>query len=226
MRTDVVLLPGLHGSTALFDSFIALAPPWARCRAIALPTEGLQTFEALAAAIEPQLRSLEGFVLFGESFSGPVAARLAARLGSKVSLLVLCNPLVESPIAAASSLASAFIRSRFMPQWPIAFAMTGGNRALAAAVLREIKALPGDVLARRVAVATSARREDLLEHLVAPILVVAGASDRLLSSRVIEDLIGQVPFGVLAQIDAPHLAAQVAPAAVWAAITDEFERAA
>jgi pimeloyl-[acyl-carrier protein] methyl ester esterase len=226
MRTDVVLLPGLHGSTALFDSFIALAPAWARCRAMALPTEGSQSFDALAAALEPELRSLEGFVLFGESFSGPVAARLATRLGSKVSLLVLCNPLVEPPIGVAASLVSSFARSRLMPRWPVAFAMTGSNRDLAAAILREVRALPGDVFAHRLAVASSARREDLLEHLVAPVLVIAGTSDRLLPARVIEDVLERVPFSVFAQIDAPHLAAQVAPAAVWAAITGEFERAA
>lgn len=69
-------------------------------------------------------------------------------------------------------------------------------------------------------------RGALLEHLVAPILVIAGTSDRLLPSRVIEDVLEQMPFGVFAQVDAPHLAAQAAPVAVWAAITGEFERAA
>lgn len=226
MRTDVILLPGLHGSAALFDPFIALAPAWARCRVVSLPVEGAQSFDALAERIEPGLRSLEGFVLFGESFSGPVAARLASRLGSKVSLLVLCNPLVESPIAVAPSLLSSFARSRLMPTWPVALAMTGGDRELAAAVLRELKALPADVLARRVAVASSARREDLLPYLVAPLLVITGTSDKLLSPRITEELIEQVPFGVFTRVDAPHLAAQTAPASVWAAITGEFERAA
>jgi hypothetical protein len=45
MRTDVILLPGLHGSAALFDAFIALAPAWARCRVVSLPVDGAQSFD-------------------------------------------------------------------------------------------------------------------------------------------------------------------------------------
>jgi hypothetical protein len=48
LKADVVLLPGLHGSRALFSSFVELAPPWARCRPLALPTVGGQSFDALA----------------------------------------------------------------------------------------------------------------------------------------------------------------------------------
>jgi len=225
MQADVVLLPGLHGSTSLFDTFIALAPPWARCRAIPLPIDTAQRFDALADAIEPQLRGLEGFVLFGESFSGPIAARLAARLGSKVALLVLCNPLVEVP-AIAPSLLSPIIRSPMLPSWLVSFVMAGGDRRLAAAILREVRALSAPILDERLAVVASASREDLLRHLAAPVLAVTGARDRLLSPKVIEDLFVHVPFGVVTSIDAPHLAAQASPAAVWRVITDEFEKAA
>jgi pimeloyl-ACP methyl ester carboxylesterase len=165
MRTDVILLPGLHGSTSLFDTFVALAPPWARCRPISLPLVGSQHFDALADVIEPQLRPLEGFVLFGESFSGPLAARLAARLGRKVSLLVLCNPLVESPVVLAPSVLSSIVRSPMVPTWAVSLALTGGDRRLAAAVRREVRALPVPVLVERLAVALACGREDLLRYL-------------------------------------------------------------
>lgn len=80
MKTDVVLLPGLHGSRALFASFVALAPSWARCRPLALPSIGGQSFDEIAEVLLPELRALESFVLLGESFSGPIAARLAPPL--------------------------------------------------------------------------------------------------------------------------------------------------
>ena len=124
MKTDVVLLPGLHGSTALFEGFVALAPPWARCRPIALPTSCDQTFDKLTDAI-----------------------------------------------------------------W-------------------------------------SADRDDLLTYLQAPVLGIAGSADRLLSPKITEDLMTKVPFAIYADVSAPHLAAQVAPDQVWAAISEEFESAA
>jgi pimeloyl-ACP methyl ester carboxylesterase len=226
MKTDVVLLPGLHGSTALFDTFIALAPPWARCRPVALPTRGAQNFDALADALETQLRALEGFVLFGESFSGPIAARLARRLDSKVALLVLCNPLIDAPIAVAPSLASRALRSRWIPSWPVAFVMTGGDRPLAGALMREVRALPHELLRSRLDVVATADRDDLLAQLQAPLLGIAGSEDRLLAPKVTRELIGSVPFGVYAEVAAAHLAAQTAPSQVWNAISEEFERAA
>lgn len=226
MRTDVILLPGLHGSTALFEAFIALAPPWARCRAIALPTTGDQTFDALADALEPKVRALEAFVLFGESFSGPIAARLAARLGSKVALLALCNPVVESPIAIAPSIAATLLQAGLVPAWAVALAMTGGDHEVAAAVVREVRALPKEVLMRRLSTAASASRADLLRYLAAPLLAITGTFDRLISPDAIGEVVDQVEFGVLTEIDAPHLIAQVVPAQVWAAISAEFQRAA
>jgi len=226
MKSDVVLLPGLHGSIALFESFIALAPPWARCLPIALPVEGGQSFDSLADALEPRLRPLEGFVLFAESFAAPVAARLAERLGTKVALLVLCNPLVEAPLRIVPPLAASLLRSRVIPRWAVSFLMTGGNRTLAAVVLREVRELPKATLRRRLEVATSADPEDLRSRLVAPLLGIVGSEDRLISVSAMGDVIASVPFAVLATVAAPHLAAQVAPAEVWAAIAAEFQRAA
>src|SRR5687768_4815954 len=147
MKTAVVLLPGLHGSTELFDGFIALAPPWARCRPLALPEQPQQSFEALANSLSKELASLEGFVLFGESFSGPVAARIAQQLGAKVSLLVICNPLVEVGLAIHPNFGASMLQSSFAPSWAVAFAMTGGDRRLAQAVIHEVRKLPRAVLA-------------------------------------------------------------------------------
>jgi pimeloyl-ACP methyl ester carboxylesterase len=226
MKTDVILLPGLHGSTALFDTFVALAPPWAKCRVIPLPEEGDQSFDALSIALEPKLRPLEGFVLFGESFAGPIAARLALRLGQKVALLVLCNPLVEAPIHVTPSLARWVIQSPLFPIWPVALAMTGGDRVLAASVLREVRALPKDVFGRRLAAALSADRQDLARRLAAPILCINGSEDRLTSPDLLDEVLADIPFAVHTTIPAPHLAAQIAPDLVWAAITEEFQRAA
>jgi pimeloyl-ACP methyl ester carboxylesterase len=226
MKTDVVLLPGLHGTTVLFDAFIALAPPWARCRPLALPEHSGQTFAALADALEPELQRLEGFILFAESFSAPIAARLARRLGAKISLVVLCNPLTETPLSLHASFAAALIQSRWVPDWAVAVAMTGGNRSLARSILCEVRKLPRRVLADRVASVFSSSREDVLSGLSAPLLCVAGTYDRLISPTGVRDLVEQIPFSIYAEVSGPHLAAQIVPAAVWAAISEEYESAA
>jgi pimeloyl-ACP methyl ester carboxylesterase len=192
---------------------------------VALPVDCVQTFDALAEALEPQLRSLEPFVLFAESFSAPIAARLSQRLTPNVALVGLSCPLIEAPFAMASSIGASFIRSRWIPSWAVAAVMTGGDRRLAAALLGEARKLPREVLAARLSAIATASRDDLLGYLQAPVLGIGGTSDRLLSSRLTENLMRDVPFGIYTEIAAPHLAAQVVPDRVWAAISEEFESA-
>lgn len=226
MKADVVLLPGLHGSRALFASFVALAPSWARCRPLALPTAGDQGFDALADVLLPELRPLEGFVLLGESFSGPIAARLAARLGQKVALLVLCNPLVEVDFKLPAGLAASMLASKAMPAWCAAFALAGGDRELGKAALDEVRLLPKKILMGRLSTVFSATAADLSSCLGAPLLTILGSRDRLVSLSRARDVCSKVPFSTLVELDAPHLVIQTKPADVWRAISEEFESAA
>ena len=226
VRADVVLLPGLHGSRALFSSFVALAPAWARCRPLALPSIGGQTFDALAESLLPELKPLEGFVLLGESFSGPIAARLAFRLGQKVALLVLCNPLVEMPFGFSAGLAAAGVTSRWMPAWCAAALLAAGDRALGREALREVRLLPRETLEGRLAAAFSATVDELAPLLGAPLLAVLGSKDRLVSRARTRALLRGVPFSTAVDLSGPHLIVQAKPAEVWDAISDEFESAA
>jgi pimeloyl-ACP methyl ester carboxylesterase len=193
---------------------------------VALPAGSDQTFDGIAETIEESLRTLEAFVLFAESFSAPIAARIAHRLGQKVALLVLCNPLVEAPLDVFPSFVSALLRVRVISTFAVAMSMTGGDRLLAESIVREVRKLPKRVLEQRVAAACNANRVDLRSHLTAPLVVITGTNDRLLSPRLTRSLVQDVPFAVIAELQAPHLAAQVVPSQVWAVITEEFERAA
>ncbi|HQQ76596.1 MAG TPA: alpha/beta hydrolase [Thermoanaerobaculia bacterium] len=226
MKTDVVLLPGLHGSTALYDAFVALAPPWARCVPVPLPTLGSQSLDGLATTLEAELKRLEGFVLVAESYSGPIAVRLAARLGQKVSLLALCNPLVEMPVALPAGLAASAASWRGMPATAAAMVLADGDRALGQAALDGIRALPKEVLEARLRAAFAATAEEIAPLLAPPVLAILGSRDRLVSPERTKALLEGVPFASVAELDAPHLVVQTKPAEVWDAISDEFESAA
>jgi pimeloyl-ACP methyl ester carboxylesterase len=226
VKTDVVLLPGLHGSTALYDAFVALAPPWARCLAMPLPTLGDQGFDGLAATLETEMRRLEGFVLVAESFSGPVAARLASRLGQKVALVVLCNPLVEISLTLPAGLAATAASWLGMPAAAAAAVLADGDRALGRAALDGIRALPRGVLEARLAAAFAATSGEMAPFLAPPLLAVLGARDRLVSPDWTRALLADVPSATVVELDAPHLVVQTKPAEVWKAISDEFESAA
>ncbi len=226
MKADVVLLPGLHGSCALFSSFIALAPAWASCLPLALPTVGGQSFDEIADAIFPELKPLDGIVLLGESFSGPVAARLSARLGQRVALLVLCNPVVEMSVRVPQRLLAPIVSSAWMPTWCASMALSGGDPSIARAALDEIRALPEGILARRLSAAFSATEKALAPHLSPPLLTILGTSDNLVSLARSRALFSRIPESTVAEIEGPHLIVQTRPVEVWAAISEEFETAA
>jgi len=226
VKTDVVLLPGLHGSTALYDAFVALAPPWARCLPVPLPRLGGQDVDSLAGTLEAELRRLEGFVLVGESYSGPIAARVAAVLGKKVALLVLCNPLVEMPVGLPAGLAATAASWTGMPAAAAAAVLAGGDRELGRAALDGVRALPKEILEERLASAFAVTAEELAPFLSAPLLAILGTRDRLVSPDWTRALLADVPFATVVELDAPHLVVQTKPQEVWDAISDEFESAA
>lgn len=226
MKADVVLLPGLHGTRALFDSFVALAPSWASCRPLALPTVGGQTFDALADALLGELRTLEGFVLLGESYSGPIAARLAARLGQRLALLVLCNPVVEMSFRAPERFLAPLMRSPLLPAWCAAIALSGGDTAVARAALGEVRKLPGSILRQRLAGALGAAEGELAARLSQPVLGIVGAADCVVSPSRSRDFFARTAQGTIVELEGPHLIVQTRPREVWAAISEEFESAA
>lgn len=226
MKSDVVLLPGLHGSRTLFSSFVALAPAWASCRPLALPTVGGQTFDEIADALLPELRPLEGFVLLGESFSGPIAARLAARLGQKVALLVLCNPVVEMSVRVPEGFLASIVSSAWMPAWCASMVLSGGDVSVARAALAEVRALPKGILAQRLSAVFSTTEEALASHLSPPLLTILGTNDHVVSLSRSRAFFSRIPQGTVAEIEGPHLIVQTRPVEVWAAISEEFETAA
>jgi pimeloyl-[acyl-carrier protein] methyl ester esterase len=226
VRVDVVLLPGLHGSRALFSSFVALAPAWATCLPLALPTVGGQTFDEISDVIFPELKSLEGFVLLGESFSGPIAARLSARLGQKVALLVLCNPVVEMSVRVPEGILASIAASAWMPAWGASMALSGGDMSIARAALDEVRALPKGILAQRLSAVYSATEEELASNLSSPLLTILGTNDNLVSLSRSRAFFSRIKESTIAEIEGPHLIVQTRPAEVWEAISEEFETAA
>jgi len=226
MKTDVVLLPGLHGTTALFDTFIRLAPAWARCRAVPLPAEGPQDFDTLAQTLYQSLRSLEGIVLVAESFSGPIAARLSRLLTTKVALLVLCNPLVEASLVIPPRLAVSLLSLRFLPAWSVGLLMAGGSSTLGTAILHEVRSLPNDTLLKRIEVAQWSGPRDLVDHAHPPLLAIISNADFLVAASSRNAALSSIPFTTIAELQGPHLIIQARPTEVWTAISSEFASAA
>src|SRR5688572_6495247 len=92
--TIVVLLPGMDGSGSLFDDFIAALGT--RTITIAYPPDRPLNYEQLERFVESSLPG-EPYILLGESFSGPIAIRLASRCLPNLQAVVLVCTFATLP---------------------------------------------------------------------------------------------------------------------------------
>lgn len=90
----VVLLPGLDGTGEQFKSLLPQIN--ARCLVLALPQDGAQDYDALTDYVLAQLPN-EEFVLLAESFSGPIATRVAQAHPVFLKGLVLVATFLSPP---------------------------------------------------------------------------------------------------------------------------------
>ncbi len=218
MSTPVFLIPGLHGTAALFEPFVAKAPPGFACQSIPLPIGGDQRPDTLAARLAETLPPAERFVLVAESFGGPVATRLAEHFPDRVILLVLSNPLTSVPVPFPAGIARGLMHSRLLPPGAVAFLMSGGDRDLAEALLVEVRTLSPETLKARLAACSRAQGDDIPEHASGRILTLLGTADRLISPSASRKLLASIPGNTVVEFDAPHLLLQTHPAEAWQAI--------
>src|SRR5262245_4480100 len=90
----ILLFPGLDGTGRLFDRFIAAAPADLSLSSIPLPIDVL-SYEGLVERFLSTIPIDENIILLAESYSGPLAVRLAER--RRPGALVFCNSFVSAP---------------------------------------------------------------------------------------------------------------------------------
>jgi len=216
MLQTVLALPGLHGSTALFDSFAACSPPAVELITVPLdPT--LSSYEDLASQLLPSCPTGDCW-LVAESFSGPLAVRLATQL--RVQGLTLCASFISAPLPSLlRHLPWPYVFRRTPSRRAIATMMTGGDGVLADRVIAEVASLSPNVLAGRVEAALTADVRQLVSCAAYPITYVQATYDRLVPPSAARQLTRTRQSARVVPVHAPHLVVQTAPMEVWDAIT-------
>ena len=93
----VLLLPGLDGTGHLFARFLAAATGALDLRVIRYPPNRALGYPALASLVRKQLPREGRWALLGESFSGPLALRLAAEKPPGLTAVVLAASFHRRP---------------------------------------------------------------------------------------------------------------------------------
>lgn len=212
--TSVVILPGLDGTTALLDAFCArLEALGVAARAIAYPVDRPMGYDALEPLVREALPVAEPFVLVGESFSGPLAIRIAADPPTGLAGLVLSTTFARAPVPLLSPLASLV---RFAPGRPplalLSWVLLGrwATPQLREGLTHALRAVTPDVLRTRAAETLRVDASDVLGAIRVPVLQLVARNDRLLGASTWKELAARIPVSRTVQLPGPHLLLQTA----------------
>jgi pimeloyl-[acyl-carrier protein] methyl ester esterase len=218
-----VLLPGLDGTASLFGPFVDAAPRASSLRPLPLPNDRPLSYRELSEWVLTQLPP-GPIVLIAESFSGPLALLVADRC-SRVKGVVLCASFVESPFPPILGHVPRFVWNRPPPRALVRFFLTGGDAPWGDAVRRAVRGVAPDVIAKRLEAVLHVDVGAELGRLTAPLLFLHAERDRVIPRHSHARARALKPSAQFAEVSAPHLLLQMAPAEAWTHI-GPFLRAA
>jgi pimeloyl-[acyl-carrier protein] methyl ester esterase len=224
---SLVLLPGMDGTGRLFDPFLDELPAALSATVVRYPVDRPLGYADLEPLVESALPTAGPFVLLAESFSGPLALRVAARGHPRLVAVVVVGSFARSPVGRCLSSLRHVIGSwcfRFAPpSWLIRRFLAGADAPaeLVAAARTAAAAVAPAAMAKRIREVLAVDVRSLLPETHVPVLYIAGSRDRLIAPRSVEDFqtLGG-PFQS-ATLDAPHLILQTQPAAA-AQLIEQF----
>ena len=218
--TGIVVLPGLDGTGRLLDAFCArLGSLGVPARAVAYPADVPLDYAALEPIARAALPTDRPFVLAAESFSGPIAIRLAAESPPGLVGLVLSATFARAAVPSLRPLAPLL---RFAPTRApvglVSFMLMG--RWATPALREEIRALlrivAPDVWRIRGAAALRVDVRDALARIRVPTLCLRATHDRLVGPSAHADLMTGLANAESAEFEGPHMLLQTIDATATA----------
>jgi pimeloyl-ACP methyl ester carboxylesterase len=208
----LVLLPGLDGTGALFESFVRALEPGQDTQIIRYPVDRAQGYPELEALVRAALPTDRPFVILGESFSGPIAVRIAADPPPCLVAVILCVSFARNPypMLAWAVPFTAAMPVRSLPGWLRAPFMWGSRSpdAAPAAAERATAAVDEAVLRHRIAAVLGVDETAALSRIRIPVLVLQASVDHVVPAAATRHLLRHLPAAVHVEIDGPHLLLQ------------------
>jgi pimeloyl-ACP methyl ester carboxylesterase len=230
-RHPLVLLPGLDGTGRLFAGLVDVLPATIEPLVVPYPSDRALGYHELADVVRAQLPEGRRFALLGESFSGPLAIRLAALKPAGLAAVVLVASFHRRPVSAGLAALEPLLRpfvGHLLPRFAIRRLLTGADAPLELVdeVRAAVRRVHRNVLAARLREALQVDASRDLADCTVPVLHITGRRDGLLRPGIAGEMHALLPSMEMLELDAPHLVAQRRPAATSAAVAEFLARVA
>jgi pimeloyl-ACP methyl ester carboxylesterase len=229
-KLKIVLLPGLDGTGMLFSPFTKVLPEALTPIIISYPKDLPLDYDDLDYYLAEQIPAEEPFVILGESFSGPLALRFAAKNPKNLVAVILCATFIENPVSKMSACFSPVLAEKMfqlpLPPFFIRHLLLGKDAPdeMMDTFREVLNAMNPQVLAARIKSVFAVNAKQALLDCSKPILYLLATRDQLLSRKSFEQIQSLRPDVEVAAIDAPHLLLQCAPQQASGAIQSFLKR--
>jgi pimeloyl-[acyl-carrier protein] methyl ester esterase len=204
---NLVLLPGMDGTGRLFGPLCAVLPAGIQADPVSYPVNRPLDYEALVHEIRLPTAP---YVLVAESFSGPLALRLAARKPSGLKAVVLVATFVLSPVAPKRvllPLVRPWLFRRPPPTWLVRRYLVGEDASATEleAVRTAVATVAPEVMAVRLREILRVDAREALRSCPVPVTYLRGTRDRLVPASMMERMKKLLPSMACVEFDAAHL---------------------
>jgi pimeloyl-ACP methyl ester carboxylesterase len=212
----LILLPGLDGTGKLFSGFVRELGPGVESRIVAYPLDLPLSYDELETLVQGALPRDRPFILLAESFSGPLAIRIAAQSPPGLAAVILSASFAKNPFPWArwARPLAAYLPLKSLPRWVRAPLMWGSASPQQAPkqMERAIAGVSPAVIRQRIAALLAVDETAALGLVRLPMLVLRAKYDRVISRAATTRIVKILPAVQLVEIDGPHLLLQTRPA--------------
>lgn len=225
-RIRIVVLPGLDGTGQLLGPLAAELD----MEVVHFPTDEALGYSQLEERIEAALPKDGRFILVGESFSGPLVLRIAAKRPRGLVGVVMVGTFLSAPVPRVLRVFAPLLKALWfswpLPSWLVRRLLAGRDapESLIQEVRRVVRSVKPRVLAHRLREILMVDARAALTAVKVPILWISGGKDALLRPMDRAQLVA-INAGVeTSVVDAPHFILEREPLASAELIRAFIER--
>jgi pimeloyl-[acyl-carrier protein] methyl ester esterase len=213
---NLVLLPGMHGSSELFADFASALPPSFNTRVLNYPNDLRLSNPELLDLIRSFVPASEPFVLLAESFSTPLSIQFAAANPPNLKGLILCAGFATSPLRGVTRILGRYLAPLlpFAPAGVAGAIMVSGSHSphsILGRLRSAIDSVRSAVLVNRAHSALTCDVRDDLRRVNVPVLYLQAAHDRLVNPVCLEEMLRVKPDIEVALLNGAHILLQLMP---------------
>jgi pimeloyl-[acyl-carrier protein] methyl ester esterase len=216
----LILLPGMHGTDEMFGPLLACVAEEYRPLVVEYPRDQVLGYDALLELIEQKLAGEDAMVLLGESFSGPLAIRFAAKHRDRVRGVILCVTFARFPISRVLvSFTKMLLRVGISP-WAVRSVLMGwrSSAEVDSMIRRVMEGVDRNVLTARIEEVAGVDVREELARCDMPMLYLRATKDRVVRAKRCREILELCPQMIVKKFVASHLLLQTVPGEAWEVI--------